>query len=62
MSKDRVIKLLTDEEIGLILSSITVLKRQYVKEENSDIVLILDNLYKKIDKSEDMGVITDERL
>ena len=62
MSKDRVIKLLTDEEIGLILSSITVLKRQYVKEENSDIVLILDNLYKKIDNSEDMGVITYERL
>ena len=62
MSKDRVIKLLTDEEIGLILSSITVLKRQYVKDENSDIVLILDNLYKKIDKSEDMGVIIDERL
>lgn len=62
MSKDRVIKLLSDEEIGLILSSITVLKRQYVKEENSDIVLILDNLYKKIDMSEDMGVITYERL
>lgn len=62
MSKDRVIELLTDEEIGLILSSITVLKRQYVKEENSDIVLILDNLYKKINKCEDMGVIIYERL
>lgn len=62
MSKDRVIKLFTDEEIGLILSSITVLKRQYVKEENSDIVLILDNLYKKINKCEDMGVIIYERL
>ena len=62
MSKDRVINLLSDEEIGLILSGITVLKRQYVKEENSDIVLILDNLYKKIDNSEDMGVITYERL
>lgn len=62
MSKDRVIELLTDEEIGLILSSITVLKRQHVKEENSDIVLILDNLYKKINKCEDMGVIIYERL
>lgn len=62
MSKDRVIELLTDEEIGLILSSITVLKRQHFKEENSDIVLILDNLYKKINKCEDMGVIIYERL
>lgn len=63
MSKDRVIHLLTDEEIGMCLSGLTLLKRQYVKDEiSSDVIVFLDNLYTKIDKCEDMGVINDERL
>lgn len=63
MSKDRVIHLLTDEEIGFIQSGLTLLKRQYVKDELSEeVVSFLDNLYVKIEKCEDMGVINDERL
>lgn len=62
MSKDRVIRLLTDEEIGLILSGLTLLKRQYVSQEEDNSILFLDNLYNKIDKCEDMGVIKSERI
>ena len=63
MSKDRVIHLLNDEEIGMCLSGLTLLKRQYSKDELSDeVISFLDNLYNKIDKCEDMGVINDERI
>ncbi len=63
MSKDRVIHLLADEEIGMILSGLTLLKRQYTKEEKeNEVIIFLDNIYNKIDNCEDMGVINNERL
>ena len=63
MSKDRVIHLLTDEEIGMCLSGLTLLKRQYTKDElSSEVIEFLDNLYNKIDECQDMGVIGYERI
>ena len=63
MNKDRVIHLLTDEEIGMCLSGLTLLKRQYVNDELSiEVVEFLDNLYNKIDECSEMGVIGYERI
>lgn len=60
MNKDRIICLLSDEEISYILTSLTTLKIKYVSEDNNEEVELLQELYNKIDECDDMGVIKDE--
>ena len=62
MSKDRVIHLLTDEEISYILSGLRFLMQQYIKQDSKDDLLFVNQLYEKIDLSTDMGVIGNERI
>lgn len=62
MSKDRIIHLLSDEEISYILTGLRVLGQQYIKQECNDDVSFVNVLYDKIDKSIDVGVIGNERI
>lgn len=62
MNKDRIIHLLTDEDIGLILTGLRFLEQDYLKREDSDGVFFIGSLYDRIDKAEDLGVITSERI
>lgn len=62
MSKDRIIHLLSDEEISYILSGLRFLVQQYIKQDCNDDVLFVQQLYDKIDISSDVGVIGNERM
>ena len=62
MNKDRIIHLLTDEDVGLILTGLRFLEQDYIKREDEDGVFFVGSLYDRIDKSEDVGVITSERI
>lgn len=62
MNKDRIIHLLTDEDVGLILTGLRFLEQDYIKREDRDGVFFVGSLYDRIDKCEDMGVITSERI
>lgn len=62
MSKDRVIHLLSDEEISLILTSLRFSEQKYIKQDDFENLTYIRNLYDKIDISEDVGVIGSERI
>lgn len=62
MSKDRIIHLLSDEEISYILTGLRFLGQEYTKQDNDDDVLFVGQLYDKIDSSSDVGVIGNERM
>ena len=60
--KHRVIHLLSDEDISLILTGLTLLKRRYIEQNDDSAVLFCDQLYDKFDNCEDVGVINHERI
>lgn len=62
MSKDRIIHLLTDEEISLILTGLRFLSKEYKEKEYDRDSEFTDSLYSRIDKSQDVGVIRNERI
>ena len=62
MNKDRIIHLLSDEEIGYLLTGLRFLEQDYLKREDEDGVFFVSSLYDKIENSEDVGVITSERI
>ena len=62
MSKDRVIHLLSDEDVSYLLTGLRFLEQDYIKRGDKDGVLFVGSLYDRIDKSQDVGVITDERI
>ena len=62
MNKDRIIHLLSDEEIGYLLIGLRFLEQDYLKREDEDGVFFVSSLYDKIENSEDVGVITSERI
>lgn len=62
MSKDRVIHLLSDEEISYILTGLRLAGQQYLKQECEEDANFVSNLYEKIDDSLDVGVIGNERM
>ena len=53
MSKDRVIHLLSDEEISYILTGLRLAGNQYLKQDCSEDANIVSALYDKIDTSLD---------
>jgi len=62
VNKDRIIHLLSDEEIGYLLTGLRFLEQDYLKREDEDGVFFVSSLYDKIENSEDVGVITSERI
>lgn len=62
MSKDRIIHLLSDEEIGYILTGLRVLGQRYAEQSCEDDVFFVNQLYDKVEKSLDVGVIGNERM
>lgn len=62
MSKDRIIHLLSDEEISYILTGLRILGQKYTEQEFKDDVFLVNQLYDKIDKSQDVGVIGNDRI
>lgn len=62
MSKDRVIHLLSDEEISYILTGLRLAGQQYIKQDCNEDANIVSALYNKIDTSLDVGVIGNERM
>lgn len=62
MSKDRIIHLLSDEDVSYLLTGLRFLEQDYIKREDKDGVLFVCSLYERIDKCEDVGVITSERI
>ena len=47
MSKDRIIHLLSDEEIGYILTGLRVLGQRYTEQSCEDDVFFVNQLYDK---------------
>jgi len=62
MSKDRIIHLLSDEEISYILSGLMFLGRKYLEQDCKEDNFLVQQLYDKIDMSSDVGVISNERM
>ena len=62
MSKDRIIHLLTDEEISLVLTGLRLVSQRYLEQGCSDDVSFCNQLFEKVDKSIDVGVIGNERI
>ena len=62
MSKDRIIHLLSDEEIGYILTGLRILGQRYTEQSCEDDVFFVNQLYDKVEKSLDVGVIGNERI
>lgn len=62
MSKDRIIHLLSDEEISYILTGLRVLVPKFLEHDCEDDVFLVKQLYDKVDKSLDVGVIVNERI
>lgn len=58
---ERRIHLLSDEEISLILTGLRLLSSKCISDNDKDMMLISDNLYKKIDNSYELGVISNEK-
>lgn len=58
---ERRIHLLSDEEISLILTGLRLLSSKCISDNDKDMMLISDNLYKKIDNSYEIGVISNEK-
>ena len=44
MNKDRIIHLLTDEDVGLILTGLRFLEQDYIKREDEDGVFFVGSL------------------
>lgn len=57
MSKDRIIHLLSDEEISYILTGLKILSQKYIEHNCEDDVFFVNQLYDKVVKSLDIGVI-----
>lgn len=62
MSKDRIIHLLSDEEIGYILTGLKILSQKYIEHNCEDDVFFVNQLYDKVVKSLDVGVIENQRM
>lgn len=62
MSQDRVIHLLSDEEISYILSGLRLLGKEYLEQDNDEDMSLVNQLYDKVYIAEDMGVIGHERI
>ena len=62
MSKDRVIHLLTDEDVSYIMTGLRLAIRKYMDMGCDDDVLFIRQLYDKIEFCEDIGVINDEKI
>lgn len=60
--KHRVIHLLSDEDISLVLTGLTLLERKYMEQDDNSSVLFTQQLYEKFDSCEDVGVINHERI
>lgn len=60
--KARVIHLLSDDDISLLLTGLTLLQRRYVEENNNNLVLLTQLLYDNIENCEDVGVINHENI
>lgn len=58
---ERRIHLLSDEEIGLILTGLRLLSSKCISDNDKDMMLMSDNLYEKIDNSYELGVINNEK-
>lgn len=61
MNKERRIYLLPDEQISLILTGLRLLSSKCIDDNDMDMMAMSDNLYDKIDKSFEMGVIMNEK-
>ena len=61
MNKERRIYLLSDEHISLILTGLRLLSSKCIEDNDIDMMSMSDNLYDKIDKSFEMGVIMNEK-
>ena len=62
MSRDRVIHLLSDEEISYILTGLNLVGRKYVEQGFEEDANSVNSLYSKVDKCLDMGVIDNDRI
>lgn len=62
MSKDRIIRVLTDDEVSALLTGLRILSGKYVSEGDDVNVKFVNNLYDDIDNSSDVGVISYERI
>lgn len=60
--KHRVIHLLSDEDVSLVLTGLRLLERRYVEQDDETGVSFVESLYDKFDNSEDVGVISHERI
>lgn len=60
--KHRVIHLLSDEDISLILTGLKLLERRYLEQNFDNDVLFVQQLYDRFEMSEDVGVISHERI
>lgn len=58
---ERVIHLLSDEEISMILTGLRLLSSKSIADNDKDMMLISDKLYERIDESYEMGVILNEK-
>ena len=59
---ERKIDLLSDDEIGYILSGLHLLIQKCVSDNDNDTIVIIDKLYNKINLSYEMGVINNEKI
>lgn len=58
---ERVIHLLSDEEISMILTGLRLLSSKSIADNDKDMMLISDKLYERIDESYEVGVILNEK-
>ena len=58
---ERKINLLTDEEISLILTALRLSSSKYMKDNDTDNMVLSDMLYDRINACYEMGVIVNEK-